>query len=56
MCNFSLEKNNDRLKKKPMVEQSVEHFTRLTAKYCLKTWQEQHEDGRHLLFGVYLQN
>ena len=25
-----------------MVEQSAQHFTCLTAKYCLKTWQEQH--------------
>ena len=36
-----------------MAEQSAEHFTHITLKYCLKAWQEQHEDG-HLLFGVYL--
>ena len=36
-----------------MTEQSVEHFTRFTVKYCLKTWQEQHEGGQQLLFGVY---
>ena len=35
-----------------MAEQSAEHFTHFTAKYCVKTWQEQHEDGRHLLFGA----
>ena len=28
-----------------MAEQSAEHFTRFTGKYCLQTWQEQHEDG-----------
>ena len=37
-----------------MAEQCAEHFTRTMAKYCLKAWQEQHEDG-HILFGVYLQ-
>ena len=38
-----------------MAEKSAEQFTRFRAKYCLKTCQEQHEDGRHLLSGVYLQ-
>ena len=38
-----------------MAEQSAEHFTRFTAKYCLKSKQEQNEDGGHLLFAVYLQ-
>ena len=27
------------------MEQSAEHFTCFTAKYCLKTWKEQHEDN-----------
>ena len=31
------------------------NITLFSAKYCPKTWYEQHEDGRHLLFGVYLQ-
>ena len=33
-----------------MKKESAEHFTLFSAKYCPKTWQEQHEDGRHLLF------
>ena len=33
-----------------MEDQAAEHFTCFTAKYCLKTWHEQHEDGRYILF------
>ena len=37
---------------------TVGGFTRFTAKYCLKTSQEQQEDTdeKHLPFGVYLQS
>ena len=28
-----------------MAEQFAEYFTRFTAKYCLKIWQEQQEDN-----------
>ena len=28
-----------------MAEQSARHFTCFMVKYCLKSWQEQHEDN-----------
>ena len=30
---------------KKMAEQSAKHFTCFTVKYCLKSWQEQHEEN-----------
>ena len=36
----------------------AEHFTRFTANYCLKNTartEKRQLEGRHLLFGVYLQ-